>query len=40
MKCNVGGMDRALRIIIGLVLIGLAFTGTVGNWCYIGVVPL
>ena len=40
MKCNVGGMDRALRIIIGLVLIGLAFTGTVGNWGYIGVVPL
>jgi len=40
MKCNVGGMDRALRIIVGLVLIGLAFSGTVGNWGYIGVVPL
>lgn len=40
MKCNVGGMDRALRIIIGLVLMGLAFTGTVGNWGYIGVIPL
>ena len=40
MKCNVGGMDRALRIIVGLILIGLAFTGTVGNWGYIGVVPL
>ena len=40
MKCNVGGMDRALRIIVGLVLIGLAFTGTVGNWGYIGIVPL
>ncbi|NRP16586.1 DUF2892 domain-containing protein [Marinobacterium sp. xm-a-152] len=40
MKCNVGGMDRALRIIVGLILIGLAFTETVGNWGYIGVVPL
>ena len=40
MKCNVGGMDSALRIIVGLVLIGLAFTGTVGNWGYIGIVPL
>ncbi len=40
MKCNVGGMDRALRIIVGLMLIGLAYTETVGNWGYIGVVPL
>jgi len=40
MKCNVGGMDRALRIIVGLILIGLAFTETVGNWGYIGIVPL
>ena len=40
MKCNVGGMDRALRIIVGLILIGLAFTEPVGSWGYIGVVPL
>lgn len=37
---NVGGIDRILRIIVGLVLIGLAATGTVGLWGYIGVVPL
>jgi len=29
-----------LRIIAGLVLIGLAATGTVGVWGYIGIVPL
>jgi hypothetical protein len=40
MKVNVGTVDRALRIIVGLVLIGLAATGTVGMWGYIGVVPL
>lgn len=40
MKCNAGGMDRALRVIAGLVLIGLAATGTVGAWGWIGVVPL
>lgn len=40
MKANVGGIDRVLRILVGLVLIGLAVTGTVGVWGYIGVVPL
>ena len=28
MKVNVGGIDRVLRIAIGVVLIGLAVTGT------------
>ncbi|WP_404302036.1 DUF2892 domain-containing protein [Alicycliphilus denitrificans] len=37
---NVGGLDRGLRIVIGLVLIALAATGTVGWWGWIGVVPL
>jgi len=40
MKSNVGGIDRVLRIVLGLVLIGLAATGTVGVWGWIGVVPL
>jgi hypothetical protein len=40
MKMNVGLIDKVLRIIIGVVLIALAFTGTLGVWAYIGVVPL
>lgn len=40
MSCNVGGIDRALRIIVGIVLIGLAATAKIGVWGYIGVVPL
>ncbi|OGB15687.1 MAG: hypothetical protein A3E23_23240 [Burkholderiales bacterium RIFCSPHIGHO2_12_FULL_65_48] len=40
MKFNVGTIDRVLRILVGLVLIGLAATGTVGLWGWIGVVPL
>ncbi|MDP4301150.1 YgaP family membrane protein [Leptothrix discophora] len=39
-KTNVGGIDRILRIVAGLVLIALAATGTVGAWGWIGVVPL
>lgn len=40
MKTNEGTIDRALRILAGLVLIALAATGTVGVWGWIGVVPL
>ena len=40
MKTNEHAIDRALRVIAGLVLIGLAATGTVGVWGWIGVVPL
>lgn len=40
MKVNEGVIDRSLRVLAGLVLIGLAATGTVGLWGYIGVVPL
>jgi len=40
MKTNVGGIDRILRIVIGLVLIALTVTGTIGVWGWLGVVPL
>ena len=40
MNVNVGGADRALRIIVGLVLIGLTLANVVGVWGWIGVVPL
>ncbi|MBR2513159.1 MAG: DUF2892 domain-containing protein [Halomonas sp.] len=40
MKTNVGGIDKVARIVVGAVLIGLALTGTVGAWGWIGIVPL
>jgi hypothetical protein len=40
MNKNEGGLDRGLRILAGLALIGAAVTGTVGAWGYVGVVPL
>ncbi|HUM90413.1 MAG: DUF2892 domain-containing protein [Candidatus Competibacter sp.] len=40
MQINVGTPDRIARIVVGLVLIALAATGTVGWWGWIGVVPL
>lgn len=40
MKINEGGMDRVLRVILGIGLIALTLTGTIGAWGWIGVVPL
>ena len=38
MKFNVGGIDRILRIVVGLALVGLAVTGMIGLWGWVGVV--
>jgi hypothetical protein len=40
MKPNVGTIDRIVRITAGVVLLGLAATGTVGWWGWLGIVPL
>ncbi|MCI1190617.1 DUF2892 domain-containing protein [Calidifontimicrobium sp. SYSU G02091] len=40
MKPNVGGIDRILRFVVGIVLVALAATGTIGAWGYIGIVPI
>ncbi|MCB1975042.1 MAG: DUF2892 domain-containing protein [Burkholderiaceae bacterium] len=40
MTLNVGSWDRVLRVLVGLVLIALAATGTVGLWGWIGVIPV
>lgn len=37
---NIGDKDRILRVIGGLMLIGLAITETIGAWGYIGAIPL
>lgn len=40
MQANVGNLDRALRIIVGVVLIALTLMNTIGPWGWIGVVPI
>ena len=40
MKANIGTIDRSLRILAGLLLIGLSLSGVIGAWGWIGLVPL
>ena len=40
MTKNIGTLDRAVRIVLGLVLIALVFVGPETPWGWIGVVPL
>lgn len=40
MSCNVGKLDRVLRVVVGLILIALVFVGPQTPWGWIGVVPL
>ncbi|CCG06729.1 YgaP family membrane protein [Pararhodospirillum photometricum] len=37
---NVGGIDRPIRAIVGVALLLMAVTGTIGVWGYIGIIPL
>jgi hypothetical protein len=40
MQVNVGTIDRAARVVVGLGLVGAAFAGALGPWAWIGIVPL
>ncbi|MDX2158486.1 MAG: DUF2892 domain-containing protein [Hyphomicrobiaceae bacterium] len=40
MTSNVGGIDRVLRIVVGVVLIALVFVGPQTPWGWIGLIPL
>lgn len=40
MNRNVGGIDRVLRICVGLALISLVFIGPQTPWGWVGIVPL
>ena len=40
MKKNVGGIDRILRIVVGIILSGLAATGSIGPWGWSGLIIL
>jgi Protein of unknown function (DUF2892) len=40
MTNNIGGTERILRVVAGLVLVLLAVTGQVGIWAWVGLLPM
>ena len=40
MATNEGTLDRALRVIVGLAILSLAFIGPQTPWAYLGLIPL
>lgn len=40
MNANVGNIDRAIRILLGVGLIGATLYGAIGAWGWLGVIPL
>ena len=38
--CNVGGIDRILRVIVGLGILSLVFIGPQTPWAWLGLIPL
>ena len=39
-KPDVGGIDRSLRIAVGLLLIAFVFVGPKTSWGWLGLIPL
>lgn len=37
---NIGGIERVIRILVGLALIAIVFVGPQTMWGWVGVVPL
>ena len=40
MTANVGNVDRAIRIALGLALIAATLMGWIGAWGWLGVIPI
>ena len=40
LKANLGGIDRTIRILLGLGLIAAALFGVIGAWGWLGLIPL
>jgi hypothetical protein len=40
MTVNEGNVDRAVRVIAGIVILSLAFIGPKSAWGYVGLLPI
>ena len=40
MTKNIGQVERVIRVVVGLVILSLAFWGPKSPWAYLGIMPL
>ncbi|HCI52284.1 MAG TPA: DUF2892 domain-containing protein [Gallionella sp.] len=40
MNKNAGTLDRGFRVLAGLSLIELAYSGLIGSWGWLGILPM
>jgi hypothetical protein len=40
MKRNIGGIERIVRVVVGFIIISLAFWGLKTPWAYLGIIPI
>ena len=40
MTQNIGGIERIVRVLAGLILVGLTLSGQIGVWGWLGLVPI
>lgn len=40
MKTNIHSVERIIRIVLGLVLVSMAFVGPANHWFLLGLIPL
>jgi hypothetical protein len=40
MKKNIHNVERVVRIVVGAVLVSMAFWGPASNWFLLGLIPL
>lgn len=40
MKKNIHSVERVVRVVVGLVLVSLAFVGPANLWFLLGIIPL
>ncbi len=40
MQKNIGGMERVIRILVGVGILSLVFIGPETKWGYLGLIPI
>ena len=40
MKTNIGKVERIARVVVGALILSLAFVGPKSPWAYLGLLPL